>query len=642
MCGIVGFVNSNERFDDRLVYEMASAIAHRGPDDSGSWSEKERGVHLAHRRLSIIDLSPSGRQPMESNCGRYVIVYNGEIYNHLSLRKQLEEMRGRQWRGSSDTETLLEAISCWGFEKTLSCVNGMFAIAVWDKAKRNLFLARDRMGEKPLYYGFQKGSFLFGSELKALRRHPDWEGNVDRDALTAYLRYSYVPAPMSVYSGIHKLLPGHYVVVDPNGSRLLQQRTYWNVVGSDWMDEPNTESIDIEERLESLEFLLRDSVKIRMASDVPLGAFLSGGIDSSLVVAMMQSQSSNPVRTFTIGFHEEEFNEATHAKRVAAHLGTEHTELYMGIDDATRVIPSLCETWDEPFADSSQIPTFLVSRLAREHVTVSLSGDGGDELFFGYDRYLKAMQIEALRRRVPPGVRRIGSKLLSSCPIGPFALAGAAIGNAKLGSLGDRMRKAGIILGARSEREVYQNLMSHSKDPSSLVLGGKEAPSIFTNSDYWLDHMKYGEQISYIDTLSYLPDDILTKVDRASMAVSLEARVPLLDHRIVEFAHRLPMSAKYRYKRTKWILREILGRYVPNSLMDRPKKGFGVPIELWLKGPLRDWAEELLREERLRREGFFNPGQVRKIWIEYLSNRGRWHYHLWDILMFQSWREKWH
>lgn len=562
MCGFVGFLGSSSFYeqvgDEAMLKRMADTIMYRGPDDAGYWFDGDNRIGLGHRRLSIVDLSPAGHQPMQSSSSRYVIAFNGEIYNHPSLRQALEiNGQAPSWRGHSDTETLLAGFDVWGIQGTVERAIGMFAFAVWDRQTYTLTLGRDRFGEKPLYYGWQgRGNdavFLFGSELKALRAHPAFESNINRGALSLYMRHNYIPAPYSIYEGVGKLSPGCLLTVS------LQQRepkvwAYWSFAQVAESGAANVFVGSDDQAVDELEALLKDAVRQQMMADVPLGAFLSGGVDSSTVVALMQAQSSRPVKTFTIGFNEEGYNEAIHAKAVARHLGTEHTELYVTAERALSVISRLPTLYDEPFSDSSQIPTFLVSQLARQHVTVSLSGDAGDELFCGYNRY----------------------------------------------------------------------------EPPTLLTGNRPALS-------GLDDV---QRMMALDMMTYLPDDILTKVDRAAMGVSLETRVPFLDHRVVKFAWRVPQAMKLRDGVSKWILRQVLYRHVPKKLIERPKMGFGVPIDTWLRGPLKDWAEALLDEGRLRREGYFNPALVRAKWAEHLSGKRNWQYHLWDVLIFQTWLEE--
>jgi asparagine synthase (glutamine-hydrolysing) len=663
MCGLTGFYQPGgfSAADAKaLATAMAQRIVHRGPNDSGVWTDADAGLALAHRRLSIIDLSPAGHQPMLSTSGRYVLVFNGEIYNHLRLRRELEAgnfhphpQRGREislggggnvaWRGHSDTETLLAGFEMWGLKATLKKTVGMFAIALWDRAERTLTLARDRVGEKPLYYGWQGGIFLFGSELKALKAHPAFTGEIDRDALSFLLRHNYLPAPYSIYKGIRKLPPGTYLNL-LIGQRESEPVPYWSLreVAERGQTQPFAGSET--EAVTALEALLLESIGLQMIADVPLGAFLSGGVDSSTVVALMQAQSSRPVKTFTIGFHEEGYNEAEHARAVARHLGTEHTELYVTPEQARAVIPQLPALYDEPFADSSQIPTFLVSQLAKQHVTVSLSGDAGDELFGGYNRYFWATAIWRKLGRMPVSLRKMAAGGLSifSTPAWNrcYALVAGRL-PLRLGVVqpGDKIHKLAEILAASSPEEMYRGLVSHWKHPANVVIGATEPPTVLTDQSSWPAIHDFEQRMMYLDAMSYLPDDILVKVDRAAMGVSLETRVPLLDHRVVEYAWQLPLSMKIRGGQGKWILRQVLYKYVPKELMERPKMGFGVPIDSWLLGPLREWAEALLDEARLKRESFFNPVPIRHKWREHLSSERNWQYYLWDVLMFQAWLE---
>lgn len=648
MCGLTGFWQRDffsAEGANATVRVMANKIAHRGPDDGGVWTDADIGIALAHRRLSILDLSPAGHQPMFSSSGRYVIVFNGEIYNHLDLRKELGNI---EWRGHSDTETLLAGFEAWGVEATLKKTVGMFAVALWDRADRILTLARDRMGEKPLYYGWQGNTFLFGSELKALKAHPAFRGEIDRDALTLFLRHNYIPAPYSIYKGIYKLSPGTWLQIPSgtamNAARETKPKAYWslrNVVDSGQaapFSGSDTEAVDaLEERLKS-------SIGLQMMADVPLGAFLSGGIDSSTVVALMQAQSNIPVKTFTIGFNEAGYNEAEHAKAVARHLGTDHTELYVSPQEALDVIPRLPSLYDEPFSDSSQVPTFLVSQIARRHVTVSLSGDAGDELFGGYNRYFQGRKIWNKIRIIPRPLRGLAAKMITSVSpqrLDRIAEAFSSVMPSELnaGRAGDKLHKLAEIIDKESIEALYKDLVSHWKSPSSVVPGSHEPSTVITDKSQWADLDDFTLRMMYLDTMTYLPDDILAKVDRAAMGVSLETRVPFLDHRVVEFAWKLPLSLKVRQGQGKWILKQVLYKYVPKELIERPKMGFGVPIDAWLRGPLRDWAEELLDENRLRREGFFDPSPIREKWVEHLSGKRNWQYHLWDILMFQAWLE---
>lgn len=641
MCGIAGFWALQPIAQpEHLVRLMINRISYRGPDSSGHWLDESSGLALGHRRLAIIDLSPAGHQPMASDSGRYILTYNGEIYNHLDIRKELEQTGVVNWRGHSDTETILAAIEKWGFEDTLAKLNGMFAFALWDRRLRKLYLARDRLGEKPLYYGQVGGCFVFGSELKAITALPGWEGRIDRNVLTSFLRHNYVPGRLSIFEGIAKLPAAHFVVVTEGGRDVSDAVCYWDLQEKARTGRAIPFKGSDNNAIDCLEELMLDAVGIRMASDVPLGAFLSGGYDSSTIVALMQSLSSSPVKTFSIGFDEKEYNEAEHAKRVASHLGTDHTELYVTSDDALATIPDLSSIWDEPFADSSQIPTLLVSKLARQKVTVSLSGDGGDELFCGYHRYSQGYNMWKIITAFPGPVRNALAAALRKTPSKPLeAIMPILPKRFRVKAVADRLLKLADVVHTRDGSEFYRTLVSHFKDPGAIVIGGTEPANVFQNKSMG-DEFDFREQMMIFDLLNYLPDDILTKVDRASMAVSLESRVPMLDHRLVEFAQKLPLSLKVRNGQSKWILRQLLYKYVPKQLMDRPKMGFAVPIEYWLGGPLRGWASDLLDPTRLRREGYFDVGKVSQMWEEQLSGKRRWHSHLWDILMFQSWLEK--
>ena len=655
MCGLAGFVSecTDER-DETILQRMTSVIKHRGPDDAGYWYDAEQRIGLGHRRLAIVDLSPAGHQPMVSHSGRYVIAFNGEIYNHRSLRTELERCGTKnlnlgpgkiRWRGHSDTEVMLGALEQWGLQESLSKFNGMFAFALWDRQEHVLHLARDRFGEKPLYYGWMGNTFLFGSELKALKAHPAWRGEIDRGALALYMRHNYIPAPYSIYQGIHKLPPAHWLSLAPSNSKqeTPQARAYWSAraVAEAGVSHSFTGSAD--DAVDTLDSLLRDAVALRMEADVPLGAFLSGGIDSSTVVALMQTQSARPVKTFSIGFDEAGYNEAQHARVVARHLGTEHTELYITPEQALDVIPRLPIIYDEPFSDSSQIPTFLVSQMTRQHVTVALSGDAGDELFGGYNRYSWGRSIWRKVGWVPKPARRIMARGMTALPPQGwdrfFSFLEPVLPRRFRARLpGDKLHKLAGILACPAPEEMYRGLVSHW-EPRSVVLNAHEPFTALTDSNQWADLPELTLGMMFLDLVSYLPDDILVKVDRASMAVSLEARIPLLDHRVAEFAWRLPLAMKVRDGEGKWPLRQLLYRYVPKELVDRPKMGFGVPIDAWLRGPLRDWAESYLNERRLREEGYFDPLPIREKWAEHLAGRRNWSYHLWDVLMFQTWLE---
>ncbi len=616
---------------------MAATLFHRGPDDAGVWADEKDGVALGHRRLSILDLSPEGRQPMRSASGRFSIVFNGEIYNFRELRAELDTQY--PFRGSSDTEVILAAFETWGIYDSVTRFNGMFAIAVWDRLKRVLCLARDRAGEKPLYYAWMGSTFLFGSELKALRVHPAFSSKVSRGALSLFLRFGYVPTPYSIYEGVAKLPGGTILEVNP-AKQPLESRplNYW--CAKDLVENcslsGSKHALNDREAVDQLEALLSDSIRLRMRSDVPLGAFLSGGIDSSTVVALMQKYSTTPVKTFTIGFDNPAYNEAVDACKVARHLRTEHTELYVTPADALSVIPQLPTIYDEPFADSSQIPTLIVSKLARQHVTVSLSGDGADELFGGYTRYLWAERLWRRFGWMSTSSRHIVAGLLLG--ISP-KLWEAGLGWLKLNKPADKIQKLAGILNVSTPEELYVGLVSNFEHPAELVTGGYEPATALTNKADWPNLPSFVHRMMYLDAITYLPDDILVKLDRASMAVSLEARVPFLDHRVIEFAWQLPSQMRIRDGQTKWLLRQVLDRYVPRALTDRPKQGFGVPLHEWLRGPLRSWAEQLLDIKRLHHEGFLNPEPIRLKWLEHLSGKHNWMPQLWNVLMFQSWLE---
>jgi asparagine synthase (glutamine-hydrolysing) len=620
---------------------MTNSLVHRGPDGLGVWLDTSVGVGLGHRRLAIVDLTESGRQPMRSHSDRYMIVFNGEVYNFQTLRVELEG-HGARFHGTSDTEVMLEAFEQWGVEEGVKRFVGMFAIALWDARERRLHLIRDRLGKKPLYYALVQGSLVFGSELKALRNFPGFAADIDRSALALYLRHNYIPSPRSIYAGVSKLPAGTLMTVQWRESGLVVEapRQYWSA--ATFFDSSEREVMPDQEVIERVEELLREAVRLRMIADVPLGAFLSGGVDSSLVVALMQSLSPRPVKTFTIGFHEEMFDEAPHARVVARHLGTEHTELYLTAAEARDVIPLLPSMFDEPFADSSQIPTYLVAKMARRDVTVALSGDGGDELFCGYGRYLRWRSVWQMMQRIPAPLRSALARALSSVPVtrwdgmlGPCMRALPA--RMRVASPGDKLHKLAQVLTSDDPGLVYLRFLTHWPDPGSIVIDGSEPPTLVNRGGGPRDLDLFTEQMMKLDVLTYLPDDILVKVDRASMAVSLEARAPILDHRVAEFAARLPLSQKLRGSTGKWTLRQILAKYVPMHLTERPKMGFGVPIDSWLRGPLKDWAEDLLDESLLAKQGFFEPAPIRQLWRAHLDGRRDAQYLLWDVMMFQAW-----
>ena len=644
MCGITGFLFSGQsvvkaQFEPHLR-AMMDAISHRGPDSQGHWIDQDAGVGLGHLRLAIVDLSPAGHQPMVSACDRYQIVYNGEIYNHTALRRDLEQAgHAPSWRGTSDTEVLLAGITAWGLEDTLARAEGMFAIALWDRKDRSLTLARDRLGEKPLYFGWQGDVFLFGSELKALRAHPAFRGEVRRDALTAMLRHGHVPEDLTIYSGVQKLRPGEMAVLSkaqPDPRRWF----FWD--GGAVASMPKGPVPTDKEAIDQLEALLLDAVGNQMMSDVPLGAFLSGGIDSSTIVGLMQHLSDRPVHTFSIGFHEARYNEAEFAKAIAQHLGTHHTELYVADTDLRDVVPALPAMYDEPFADSSQIPTHLVAKLAREHVTVALSGDGGDELFGGYDRYRQGAGFLKILRAMPQPLRSLGAASIRSLPAAFLNTVMEPIRPTPQGKEpnGQRLHRIANYARSRNVDELHRKMVSVWRFPEAAVINGSNPPSILADHLPPRGDLADIERMMQLDMLAYMPDDILTKVDRATMSVALESRAPLLDHRVAEFIWPLPLNMKIRDGKSKWLLRQVLYRHVPKDLIERPKMGFEVPIGLWLRGGLRDWAEALITPERLKREGFLQPALIRQMWNQHQKGSHNWGLQLWNVLMFQAWLEE--
>ena len=643
MCGIAGILSltggAEESTLRRAAEQQAQTLRHRGPDAGGVWVDAAAGVALAHRRLSIVDLSEAGSQPMASSCGRFVVTYNGELYNTEDLRAELAAA-GRAFRGHSDTEVMVEAFSAWGVRKTLDRLNGMFAFAVWDRAERRLTLARDRLGIKPLYWVRTPRLVLFGSELKALRCHPECPAEIDRDAVAAFLRHNYVPAPRTILAGVRKLQPGRLLNVDAGGGEVSEE-SYWDLeaVARAGRQSPFQGSDD--EAIDVLETLLADAVKRQEVADVPLGVFLSGGIDSSTVCALMQASAARPVRSFSIGFAETRFDESHHAAAVAAHLGTDHTALTVTPHEARDAIPEMAQWYDEPFADSSQIPTFLLSKLTREHVTVALSGDGGDELFGGYTRYFTARIFDRYVTALPASARRLGGAMIRGIPPGLWdAVFRMVPAHRRPAHAGDRLHKLAAVLPEGTEG-FYRRLISHWRNPDAVVIDGFEPKGLPWDAGF---RQRIGDPLDWmqaLDGLTYLPDDILTKVDRASMAHALEVRVPLLDHRVAEFAWTLPRSMTIRGNEGKWLLRRVLDRHVPRELVERPKMGFGIPVGEWLRGPLRDWADDLLSETALARHGLLNPGPVRAAWTEHRAGQRNWQYHLWDVLMLQAWCDQW-
>jgi asparagine synthase (glutamine-hydrolysing) len=654
MCGLAGFLAAPGRWDsdaDELTRRMCERIRHRGPDDAGTWLDGEQGIALGHRRLSIVDTSPAGHQPMRSAGGRYVVVYNGEIYNHRELRAGLEP---QPWRGHSDTETLLACFERDGIVSTLERLVGMFAIAVWDRQLQELTLARDRMGEKPLYYGtLASGDFVFGSELRALAAHPRWQGEIDPDAIADLLQQAAVPAPRSIFKRVYKLEPGCWLTRTRAGTQ--RQGRYWSLIDvaqrglAQAAGAPAAVRSEAADRaaVDRLDALLGQAVRGQLEADVPVGAFLSGGVDSSAVVALMCRHSTSRVRSFSIGFTDPGFNEAEFAKAVARHLGTEHTEHYVSNADALAVVGRLPTLYDEPFADASQVPTFLVSEMARRHVTVALSGDAGDELFAGYNRYRLAARTWRLLERVPLPLRALARRCALALPPALwdrlFLLPNALLPRQRrIGNAGDKVHKfATSVMAARTPLDMYESLLSHWNEAPEVVRGSApRAPRVETLTAALGPQATMVERMSLADQLGYLPDDILAKVDRAAMAVSLETRVPLLDHRVVEHAWTVPEHQKIRDGQTKWLLRQLLYRHVPRELIDRPKQGFAVPLDQWLRGPLRPWAEDLLAPASLETDGHFDGQIVRARWQQHLSGRRNWQYSLWNVLMFQAWRRE--
>jgi asparagine synthase (glutamine-hydrolysing) len=641
MCGIVGFIDSaccsGASKLRSIGRSMAMAITHRGPDDSGIWVDETVGIVLAHRRLSILDLSPLARQPMVSKCGRYVLVFNGEIYNYRALRAEMINM-GSKFTGLSDTEVLLEAISCWGLCKAVQKYNGMFAFAIWDMIERRLFLVRDRFGEKPLYYGWFGEGFAFGSELKALRPCPGFDGEVCRQALATYFRRDFIPAPSTIYKLVKKVPPSGIIEIDPSIAGFTPKLySYWSAAVAVERGRATPFDGTEAEAVDELDLLLEDAVRLRMQADVSLGAFLSGGIDSSTVVALMQKQSRAPVQTFTVDFSDHP-NEAEHATRIAGYLGTDHHVLKVTSQDALNVIPRLPEIYDEPFADNSQIPTCLISDFVRHHVTVSLSGDGGDELFCGYNRYVWANMFGNLIERLPSTIRDVLSRtfrILSNYGLEHLitAIAGQLPPSIRPKNSAGLLHRAAEMLSSSEFRQLYLALVSRWEEVANLVEGAESEiiPSDICKLNSLVRNMMF------LDTISYLPDDILVKLDRASMAVSLEARVPLLDHRVFEFACRVPIQLKLNGKGRKRLLHRVLGRYIPRGLFERPKEGFRAPIRQWLQGPLRPWAESLLSERALRSSTYLNPQPIIGKWNELIAGRGNWEHHIWSVLMFQAW-----
>jgi asparagine synthase (glutamine-hydrolysing) len=643
MCGLAGFIDLKRRLGadarQRIARAMGLAIEHRGPDDWGVHDEPDAGLVLAFRRLSIIDLSAAGHQPMLSASGRSVIAYNGEIYNAAEIAKDLEAA-GHRFRGHSDTEVMLEAFERWGIEATLPRLVGMFAIAYYDRSLRRLTFIRDRLGKKPLYFGTSGGTLFFGSQPKAFFEHPDWSPEIDRKSVAAFMRFGYVPAPRSIYARLESLRPAERIdIID---GRIAARNIYWNIRAIAAAAQRNPLKLSDADAKVRLEALLGEAVRQRMVSDVPLGTFLSGGIDSSTIAALMQRHSERPVKTFSIGFEEAEYDESKDAAAVARHLGTDHHELVVRPQDALAAIPLIPDHYDEPFADASQVPTYLLCKLTRGHVTVALSGDGGDELFAGYTRYRTANEIMAGMRAIPRAVRPTAIALLRHIPNvvwrGLEPLVPKRYGHTPLAG---RARKLADLMSIGAEERVFQGIVGQWPEPERLVRN-----AVHEDDPIWTGALRdelpnVTRRFQMLDTLTYLPDDILVKVDRASMAVALEARVPLLDHRVVEFTLGLPAHMLVRNGETKWLLRQVLYEHVPRALLDRPKTGFMMPIDQWLRGPLRDWAEDLLAARRIEADGILSSAHIRETWAQHLSGQINWQYRLWCVLMFQAWKQRW-
>ena len=638
MCGIAGYIGQIPNSYNCLE-TMVREINHRGPNDRGIWKNDEAGIGLAHARLSILDLSSAGHQPMHSASKNFVIVFNGEIYNHKNLRSELDSHSHINWSGHSDTETLLAAIERWGLEKTLKKTKGMFAIALWDKRSEKLSLACDRIGEKPIYYGWVNSHFVFASELKAIRKFPDFKNPIDRNSLALFLRLNSIPSPHSIYQDIYKLEPGQIIQLHAD-SKKVNKSSFWSAEEVYNKGRLAQISGNPKEIVDQLEVVLSKAVSSQMESDVPLGAFLSGGIDSSTIVALMQSQSNHQVNTFTIGFNAKEYDEAKHAQMVANHLGTNHSDMYVSERDALDIIPHLPDIYDEPFADSSQIPTYLVSKFAKQEVTVALTGDAGDELFGGYNRYVFAEKMFSKIMKAPIPIRQLISSAIFSRTEEKWDTLLNGFLSEHFANIGHKLHKVANILPTKSIRDMHFKLVSQINNPSDWLLNTNEYKTILNDDTKRFVELNPIEQMMAYDLITYLPTDILTKVDRAAMAVSLETRVPFLDPNVIEFSAALPMEYKIRNGVTKWALREVLYKYVPKDLIERPKMGFGVPLAEWLRGPLQDWAESLLDEKRLHQEGFFDVEFVRNKWLEHLSGKRNWHHQLWNVLMFQAWLEK--
>ena len=653
MCGIAGFVDFDARTDQTTATQtlngMRHALRRRGPDDEGSWIDPHSGVGLAHTRLAVIDLSANGHQPMASSSGRYQITFNGEIYNYREIATTLSAS-GFSPKGGSDTEVLLAALEQWGLEKTLQLLNGMFAFAIWDKKDNTLYLARDRMGEKPLYYGWLGREFVFASQLNALEAHPKWDKDICRNALSLFMRYAYIPAPHSIYKGIYKLPPACYLSIPahnpnlrndfsafPDGSTEQNRpRKYWDLCSVANSGIANRDSESTKDYVDTFQNLLSKSVKSQMVADVPIGAFLSGGIDSSLIVALMQSHATQPIKTFTIGFDVNGFDEAPFARAVADHIGTEHIELYVSGNDTIDVVPSLADVYDEPHADPSDVPSILVSRLARQDVTVCVSGDGGDELFCGYNRYLHSDRIWRSISKYPAWLRKLAAQTITSVAPSTWDTVSRIVPRSPPRA-GYKLHKLADSLHSKDVQDVYRRLISAWQEPSELVLSSSEPDSFFASENTLNGDMHFTDQMAYWDQVAYLPDDNLAKMDRASMSVGLESRAPLLDRDIVEFSWNLPFEMKISSGQSKRLMRDLLYRYVPRKLIERPKMGFSIPIGEWLRGPMMEWCEDTIHYDTLSHQGLLDPSLVHQLWREHKSGRVEGQNALWAVLMFQSW-----
>ena len=643
MCGFAGLLSLKKNVQQEHLLLMKEAISHRGPDSNGIWIHEQNIVGFCHNRLSIIDITNGGAQPMKSHNDRYIISYNGEIYNHLDLRLELLKIdENIKFKSNSDTETLLVCFEVWGIEKSISKTVGMFAFSVWDLVEDTLYLVRDRMGEKPLYYGWQDDYFFFGSELKSLKCHPNFKSIIDNNALGMFFRYSYVPAPYSIYKGIKKLIPGTILKVNSSGES--DTIVYWdmdNVISNGIQKQFNGNDNDA---ISELDIRLNQTILSQQISDVPIGTFLSGGIDSTLISAIMQSQSNRSINTFTIGFADKKYNEANFSLEISKYLNTNHHELYLSGNDIVSAVPKITKIYDEPFADSSQLPSYFVCELAKQNVTVTLSGDGGDEIFGGYNRYIQAVKFSNL----PSITKKLMVKILNQFsplqidviydllkPLLPNSIRSSNPGN--------HYSKILKLLSQETNWDIYQCLVSICRSPNKLMKKSFEEDGLNNYTKYIFNNSRgFESQMMQSDALTYLSDDILCKVDRASMSVSLESRVPFLDHRIVEFSTTLPLNMKIRNGKGKWILRKLLEKYVPNQLLDRPKMGFGLPLDIWLRSSLKEYADTMLCQKKLIEDEFLDQKKITKIWEEHLSGKKNHQHVLWNVIMYQSWKETWH